>query len=140
MINEAWEAHHRDAEKRHAPTSAEGEPLDPFEHVLDPLDGLPIDDLLSAGVEEQLLSAEKQRARAQMVEHIESTFASNDDVTAILIGLEQGLPAREIQKAFDLSETQYDSARKRLRRFINKHYANQGRSYGQRKQEAEPPA
>ena len=38
---------------------------------------------------------------------------------------------------FNLSETQYDSARRKLRRFLNKHYPNQWRSHEQRQQEPE---
>ena len=66
-----------------------------------------------------------------MVEHIESAFAKDEPVTALLIGLDQGLSPEEIQKEFELTEIQYDSARRKLRRFLNKHYPNQWRSNGQ---------
>jgi len=58
------------------------------------------------------VTADERRRYQEMVEHIESNFAADEAVTAVLIGLEQNLPAREIQEAFSVTETQYDSARK----------------------------
>jgi hypothetical protein len=131
LIDEAWEKHDRIAARQHAPVTVDCEPADPFENVLDPIEGRPMQALTRADPLELIDSADEQRRQNKIVNHIESAFGTDEDVTALLIGLEQDLPAREIQQAFDLTETQYDSARKRLRRFLNKHYPNQWRSHGQ---------
>lgn len=85
----------------------------------------------------RVVHAAELQKHQRIVDHICGAFIGDRAVTAVLEGLEQDLPAREVQKASGLTETQYDSARKRLRRFINKHYPNGWRSHGQRRQESE---
>lgn len=111
-INGEWDRHKRHAAKQYAPVTADGEAADAFEDIAGSVDD-PLEELAGA----------PERLRQQtIVDHISNHFAPDEAVTAILIGLEQNMPAREIQEAFNLTETQYDSARKKLRRFINKQY------------------
>jgi RNA polymerase sigma-70 factor (ECF subfamily) len=133
-ISGEWDKHKRRLVRQYSPITAEGDAADPFEEVLDT--AAPVEEPVDGPLEE-MTTADERRRYQTMLDHIESSFAADEAVTAVLIGLEQELPAREIQEAFNLTETQYDSARKRLRRFINKHYPNGWRSYGQRQQEPE---
>jgi RNA polymerase sigma-70 factor (ECF subfamily) len=110
------------------PVTPEGEPADQFEQVLDPIEGRLMDDLTSPNPMDELISEAEQALRQRITDHIETSFAEDEEVTAVLIGIEQGMSARDVQREFNLTETQYDSARKRLRRFINKHYPHQWRS------------
>lgn len=136
-IDGEWDKHDKQVANRHAPVTADGEPEDPFENVIDKVAGQSMPELMVKGPLNELMCASERRRQEQIVKHIEGAFADDEAVTAVLIGLEQGLNAQKIQEAFSLTETQYDSARKRLRRFLNKHYQNQWRSYEQRQQEPE---
>lgn len=127
VISDLWEQNERAFRQHHSPLDADGAPADPFEAVLDPTDGRPMEPLLVEDPVSELVALAEQKKLADILEEIESAFAKDDAVTAILIGLEQGLRAEEIQESFGLSETAYDTARKRLRRHLNKNYPNQWR-------------
>jgi hypothetical protein len=45
-------------------------------------------------------------------------FAHDRLARKIIAGLTEGLGAREIQRLYGMSETEYDSARKRMRRTL----------------------
>jgi len=126
-INGRWDKHKRLAGKQHAPITPEGEAADPFEDIPattpDPLT--------------QLEEEPERRRREAIVEHIENHFAADEHVTAILIGRECSLSPQEVQEQFGLTQTQYDSASKKLRRFINKQYPNGWQPNEQRQQESQ---
>lgn len=60
----------------------------------------------------------------EIVGEIQTHFAADDDVQALLIGLEEGMTGKEAQEAFDLSENAYGAARKRLERFLAKRFSD----------------
>jgi hypothetical protein len=83
---------------------------DPPEEPLDILgeDGqTPLDDLLTL---EARSMAEKDLAK------FEERFEGDQEVRWILMGLEDGLGASDIQAIGEMTKTQYETARKRLRR------------------------
>lgn len=83
---------------------------DPPEDTLDILceDGeTPLDALLT---QEARALAEKDLAR------IEERFKDDQEVGWILMGLDEGMGASDIQAMGDMTQTQYETARKRLRR------------------------
>lgn len=49
-------------------------------------------------------------------------FKDREDVKTLIVARELGLTAKETQEQFDLTEQQYDAARKHLERTIVKHY------------------
>lgn len=49
-------------------------------------------------------------------------FADDENCQAVLLGREDYMTASQIKEAFGLTETQYDSAIKQIRRLMNKHY------------------
>lgn len=62
----------------------------------------------------------RQDAAKADVDTIERHFAGDQAVLAIIEGEKEGMPAREVQALFELDETTYDSARRRLRRKVDK--------------------
>lgn len=75
-------------------------------------------------VVEQALDLEETLARQDAakadVDTIERHFAGDQAVLAIIEGEKEGMSAREVQALFELDETTYDSARRRLRRKVDK--------------------
>jgi RNA polymerase sigma-70 factor (ECF subfamily) len=126
-ISGVWDKHRRQAAKQHAPVTAEREPADPLEDV----EGT-IEDPL-----EELVGTEERQRLQKIADHIENNFKADDAVTAVIIGRDNNMSPAEVQETFGLTETEYKSACKKLRRFINKHYPNGWESYEQRQQEPE---
>jgi len=62
--------------------------------------------------------AERVLAAAQAVAAIHRLFSADAVALKILTGLAEGLTASEICRAYGLSEREYDSARKRMRRTL----------------------
>lgn len=62
----------------------------------------------------------RQDAAKAAVNTIERHFDGDQAVLAIIEGEKEGMSAREVQALFDLDETTYDSARRRLRRKVDK--------------------
>ncbi|KGM34937.1 hypothetical protein, partial [Inquilinus limosus] len=52
---------------------------------------------------------------------IDRLFADDPAALAVILGLSQGLSAEEIRERTGLSETEYDSTRKRMRRALLRH-------------------
>lgn len=77
-----------------------------------------------ADVVEQAIELEEIKARQaaakQDADAIERHFAGDQAVLAIIEGEKEGMSAREVQALFELDETTYDSARRRLRRTVDK--------------------
>lgn len=125
VISGEWDKHKRHAALHVTAVNEDGESEDPLASI-GSNDGNPI----------ELFEAAEVRGRRQTtIDHITGNFEADDAVTAVLIGIEHNLSPKEVQEQFELTETEYDSARRKLRRFLNKHYPNGWRSHGQRQQE-----
>lgn len=78
----------------------------------------------NSDVVEQAIDAEdiiERRERAQRdAEAVEKHFANDQEVLAVIEGEKAGLPVAEVLAMFDLDQTTYDSARRRLRRKVDK--------------------
>jgi RNA polymerase sigma-70 factor (ECF subfamily) len=64
---------------------------------------------------------ERTAAAVQMLAVLDALFARDETALKIISGLEDGLSAAEIRLRYGLSETEYDSARKRMRRTLLRH-------------------
>jgi RNA polymerase sigma-70 factor (ECF subfamily) len=64
---------------------------------------------------------ERTAAAVQMLAVLDALFAEDEIALKIITGLEDGLSAAEIRLRYGLSETEYDSARKRMRRTLLRH-------------------
>lgn len=83
-------------------------------------------------VEEELITLSDLEARDRRVEAdvrlLEAEFSSSQDVQAIIEGEMDGMSAQETRATFDMTPTQYDSARKRLRRGSDKLFPGRRKS------------
>lgn len=70
----------------------------------------------------QAASAEKVASDRQLLEEVWKIFNPYPDVQALIKGLATGLSANETQKAYSLTQPQYDAARKRLERTLARRY------------------
>lgn len=61
---------------------------------------------------------ERNLAAVQALAMLDQLFTGDLQAMRILAGLAGGLTAREIQEAYGLTEVEYDSARKRMRRLL----------------------
>jgi len=61
---------------------------------------------------------ERTLAAAQALSEVNRLFANDPQVRKIIAGLAEGLGAREICQLYALSEQEYDTARKRMRRAL----------------------
>jgi RNA polymerase sigma-70 factor (ECF subfamily) len=61
---------------------------------------------------------ERSLAAVQALATLDQLFAGDRTASQILAGLAGGLTAREIQESYGLTEVEYDSARKRMRRLL----------------------
>ena len=61
---------------------------------------------------------ERSLAAVQALATLDQLFSGDLTASQILAGLAAGLTAREIQEAYGLTEVEYDSARKRMRRLL----------------------
>jgi DNA-directed RNA polymerase specialized sigma24 family protein len=75
---------------------------------------------LDAMVEEAEEAPDQERtlAAAQALSEVTRLFAHDPQARKIIAGLTEGLSAKEIQRHYAMSETEYDSARKRMRRTL----------------------
>ena len=75
---------------------------------------------LDALVEEAQAAPDQERtlAAAQALAEVNRLFANDPAARKIIAGLTEGLDAREIRRLYDLSELEYDTARKRMRRAL----------------------
>lgn len=72
--------------------------------------------------EDQLIEAEHEKLVQAKYKEIWDLFSGDNIVEGILLGREENLSPMEIQKHFDISETQYASALRRMRRKLLKTY------------------
>ena len=75
-------------------------------------------DLCASGEEVKSPSPERVVAAAQSLAAIDQLFASDSLALKIIAGLADGLTATEICKLHGMSERQYDTTRKRMRRAL----------------------
>ena len=61
---------------------------------------------------------EQQAAAHQQLVALDRLFADDVQALKVLEGLAAGMTAEEIQQSYDLSKTDYDSTRKRMRRVL----------------------
>jgi RNA polymerase sigma-70 factor (ECF subfamily) len=67
---------------------------------------------------EEVPDPERTLAAAQALAEVNRLFANDAQVRKIITGLAEGLGAREICRLYALSEVEYDTARKRMRRAL----------------------
>jgi RNA polymerase sigma-70 factor (ECF subfamily) len=67
---------------------------------------------------EQMPDQERTLAAAQALAEVNRLFARDAQARKIIAGLAEGLEAQEIRRLYGLSEVEYDSARKRMRRAL----------------------
>jgi DNA-directed RNA polymerase specialized sigma24 family protein len=67
---------------------------------------------------------ESQVADREFLRVIWKLFEDDHDVQALIQGLEEGLTAKEVQARFDMPESRYGAARKRLERNLARQYPN----------------
>jgi hypothetical protein len=76
-------------------------------------------DVVEAAIELEETQARQAAAKAD-ADLIERHFADDQEVLAIIEGEKEGWKAEETRQAFDMTPTAYDTARRRLRRGLNK--------------------
>lgn len=72
------------------------------------------------GVDEALIDAEQAAEILRQRDELFATFEKDDEVAMILMAMEDGLRGEEIRRSAGLEQTQYETARKRLRRGVAK--------------------
>lgn len=72
------------------------------------------------GVDQQLMDAADAAELLRQRDELFAEFSSDDEITMILMAMEDGLRGEDIRQAADLDQTTYESARKRLRRGVAK--------------------
>lgn len=75
-------------------------------------------DVVEQALELEEIQARQAAAKAD-ADAIERHFAGDQAVLAVIEGEKEGMPARDVQALFELDETTYDSARRRLRRKVD---------------------
>lgn len=76
-------------------------------------------DVLEQAMELEEIQARQAAAKAD-AEEIERHFAADEAVLAVIEGEKEGMSAREVQEMFGLDSKTYDTARRRLRRQVDK--------------------
>ncbi|TXI17923.1 MAG: hypothetical protein E6Q67_12530 [Roseateles sp.] len=81
--------------------------------------GLWNSDVVEQAVEAEDI-AERQEAAQRNAEAIEKHFANDQNVLAVIEGEKAGLSVAEVLEMFEIDQTAYDSARRKLRRKVDK--------------------
>ena len=84
-----------------------------------PLATSPSDDL---NPEEVLIAREEQEHAAVVVGELEALFADDEKAQLILMGKMDDMTAEEIRELGEMDKTTYATARRRMRRKIDRHY------------------
>jgi DNA-directed RNA polymerase specialized sigma24 family protein len=58
-------------------------------------------------------------AEREIIQELWTLFAEDEGAQAIMLGIEEGMTAKEIQKEFNMTSLEYDAARKRFERKID---------------------
>jgi len=80
-----------------------------------------------AATAEDAPGPERTLAAAQALGEIDRLFAGDLQVLKIIAGLSEGLTASEICRLYEMTERDYDTARKRMRRALVRHGLTWGR-------------
>jgi DNA-directed RNA polymerase specialized sigma24 family protein len=80
-----------------------------------------------AATAEDTPGPERTLAAAQALGEIDRLFAGDLQVLKIIAGLSEGLTASEICRLYEMTERDYDTARKRMRRALLRHGLTWGR-------------
>jgi RNA polymerase sigma-70 factor (ECF subfamily) len=80
-----------------------------------------------AATAEDAPGPERTLAAAQALGEIDRLFAGDLQVLKIIAGLSEGLTASEICRLYEMTERDYDTARKRMRRALLRHGLTWGR-------------
>jgi hypothetical protein len=90
-------------------------------------DGGDADEAMSAasaaatpGVDQELMDAADAAELLRQRDELFAEFSADDEITMILMAMEDGLRGKDIRVAADLEQTTYETARKRLRRGVAK--------------------
>lgn len=71
-------------------------------------------------VENVLIDQDAQQKMVADLETIENHFKGDEAVTLVIMALEDGIPPRDLASDYGMSSTQYESARKKLRRGVDR--------------------
>lgn len=99
----AWDLRHPDAEQ-------------PDESPSDVIDRMADKDAHAVSVEQSALTEERRLAATHDLALIQDSFRDDEQVNWILMGIEDGIAAAEVQSISGMTQTEYETARKRLRR------------------------
>lgn len=90
-------------------------------------DGGDADEAMSAasasttpGVDQELMDAADAAELLRQRDELFAEFSADDEITMILMAMEDGLRGEDIRLAADMDQTTYETARKRLRRGVTK--------------------
>jgi hypothetical protein len=68
--------------------------------------------------EQEALKDERRVAAARDLAHIYAVFQDDEEVNWVLLGIEDRMPPADLQAISGMTQTQYETARKRLRRKV----------------------
>lgn len=74
----------------------------------------------SPGIDDQLMDAQEAAEVLRQRDELFAEFEGDDEVTMILMAMEDGLRGEDIWRGAGLEQTEYETARKRLRRKVTK--------------------
>ena len=77
----------------------------------------------SPGVDQELMDAADAAELLRQRDELFAEFSADDEITMILMAMEDGLRGEDIRVAAELDRTTYETARKRLRRGVAKFQA-----------------
>lgn len=83
---------------------------------------------LSLAVDDALIEQEKRRQAEIDLTKIENYFKDDDEVTLIIMAIEDGISARDLCSSYEMTTIQYDTARKRFRRGIDRLFPGRRKS------------
>lgn len=72
--------------------------------------------------DDAMIAAQERAEMRAVLDAIYETFKDDQEVTAVLMGIDEEWSAEQVRQTFDMSETAYASARKRLRRELNRRW------------------
>jgi hypothetical protein len=84
-------------------------------------------DVLNQALDLEETSERQDRAK-EIVSKIDAYFAGDSEVTWVIMGHKDRLPVREILELSEMTHTQYETARKRFRRGLNKLFPEKRKS------------
>lgn len=72
--------------------------------------------------DDALIERERRDGQVAQVARIEALFEDDQTVSAILEGKKEGMTAQQIRELFDIGDTEYASALRRLRRTVDREF------------------